>query len=414
MASSKLQPIQGMSDIASPEIFIWQNVEQAARRILHAYNYQEVRTPVVEYTSVFTKSLGDTTDVVQKEMYTFEDRGGRSLTLRPEGTAGIIRYIAGLGNEAVGSRVYYIGPMFRCERPQAGRKRQFHQLGGEFISDPNPMADVESLLLQSKLFSAWGLNGISIDVNTRGLPEDRPAVAKGLTENLLPHKDQLCDDCQRRFEQNILRILDCKNPTCQSIVDSLPSVTTFMCDESRRYLDDVVQLVADMNMDVNINPRLVRGLDYYVHTVWEIKHDALGAQSTISGGGRYQIQMGNNTIKGVGFGIGLERLILALQETGQLSESLVEPVKVWLVALGEKALPANMKLMTELRDKGIPCGMKLDGGSMKSQMRTANRANAQYVIIRGDSELENNSLMLKTMADGTQEEMAVDAVFARI
>ncbi|OGV45978.1 MAG: histidine--tRNA ligase [Lentisphaerae bacterium GWF2_57_35] len=399
-----------MSDLSAPEIRLWQEIEGKARRILSLYGYEEIRTPVLEYTSVFTRSIGDATDIVQKEMYTFEDRGGRQISLRPEGTASVMRYAAGLGPEAEGLRLYYIGPMFRCERPQAGRKRQFHQLGSEMIGQASPAADVETLALQMHLLSSWGLEGCSVEINTRGLPEDRQAVAEGLAAALQPHREALCEDCRRRFDANILRILDCKKDACKKIADGLPPVTDFMSEASRQYLDEVKRLLDLLNIPVRLNPRLVRGLDYYVHTVWEITHGALGAQNAIAGGGRYRMEMDGRTIDGVGFAMGLERVVSALQAALQGQAPVAGERPVWLVSMGQKAFEENMVLAQTLRLRGLSCGFNLTPGSMKSQMRAANRAQAAQAIIRGDREIESGAFLLKNMADGVQQELDMPAL----
>ncbi len=411
--TSSLQPVQGMSDLGSPEIAAWQALEEKARRLLALYSFSEVRTPIVEHTQVFTRSLGDTTDVVQKEMYTFEDRGGRSLTLRPEGTAGVIRYVAGLGPEALEARLFYIGPMFRAERPQAGRRRQFHQLGVEALGPACAAADVEVIALQQNLFAAWGLKDCRVELNTRGLPQDRAAVTDGLRKALEPHVGRLCEDCRRRIDQNVLRVLDCKQEACSAIADGLPPVTTFMTEESRKYLAEVQRLLGLLEIPASVNPRLVRGLDYYVHTVWEIRHSALGAQDALSGGGRYRIQMGGKDIEGVGFAIGLERVIAALENTGVvIAEPSAPPV--WLVSMGDRAFEENLVLAQALRLRGVRCALDLGKGSMKSQMRAANRAGATRVVIRGDTEMEKGVVLLKNMSDGSQEELILADLMERL
>jgi histidyl-tRNA synthetase len=414
MDTSVFQPIQGMTDLAAPEISLWQRLEAEARRTLALYGFTEVRTPVVEQTAVFTRSLGETTDVVQKEMYTFTDRGGRSLTLRPEGTAGVIRYALGLGAEADGARLYYIGPMFRCERPQAGRKRQFHQLGVEAFGAPNPVADAEVIAMQLHLLEAWGLKGFTLDLNTRGLPEDRPAVTQGLADAARPHLGALCEDCQRRFETNILRLLDCKKESCRQIVAGLPPTTQFMSAASRQYLDDVLKLLQKIGVPARVNPQLVRGLDYYVHTVWEIRHGALGAQDALSGGGRYRVTMGDKTLDGVGFAIGLERAIMAVQKDQPDVTVLTAATPVWLVSMGPAALAANLDLAQNLRRQGLACGMDLAARSMKAQMRAANKSGATTVLIRGDQELEQGTITLKNMADGSQQALPLAELATRL
>ena len=414
MTSPASQPVQGMSDLGPPEIAAWQKIEEKARQVLSLYHFSEVRTPVLEHTSVFTRSLGDTTDVVQKEMYTFEDRGGRSLTLRPEGTAGVMRYVAGQGAEALDARLYYLGPMFRCERPQAGRKRQFHQLGVEALGAPSAAADVEVIALQQHIFSSWGLRNCRVEVNTRGTPEDRKTVSEGLVNALRPHADKLCEDCRRRLETNVLRVLDCKNPDCGKVVDQLPPVTSFMSEVSRKYLDEVMRLLTMLNIPAKLNPRLVRGLDYYVHTVWEVRHPGLGAQDAISGGGRYRIDIGGKAIDGVGFAVGLERVLAALEHDkpeGLLAAS--KPV-AWIISMGEKAMEENLVLAQTLRLRGIQCGLDLAGRSMKAQMREANRSQAAYAIIRGDREMEAGVLVLKNMVDGGQEELELPALIEKL
>lgn len=408
MASSDFQPLQGMSDIQAPEIHLWRMIEERARRIFDCYGYEELRTPSLEKLSVFKRSIGDTTDVVQKEMYAFRDRGGRELALRPEGTAGTIRHLAGRGEEGLNARVFYIAPMFRCERPQAGRKRQFHQIGVEATGEPNPLADAECIALQQHLLEAWGLTGSKIQINTRGMPSDRQPVADGLRKALQPHLSGLCEDCQRRIDENVLRVIDCKNENCAQVVDRIPSAVEFMAAESREYLDAVVQALEKTGIAVEVNPKLVRGLDYYVHTVWEITHDALGAQNAIAGGGRYEIALGKKAIPGVGFAMGVERVITSLEACGVTAEQFAPKGGVWLISLGEDALAENMGLARQLREKGMRCGMELAAKSMKAQMRRANREGVEKVVIRGEDELARGMVVVKDMEDGSQREMGLE------
>lgn len=410
MASNEFQPLQGMSDIRAPEIYLWRMIEERARKIFDCYGYEELRTPSLEKLSVFKRSIGDTTDVVQKEMYAFEDRGGRELALRPEGTAGTIRHLAGRGEEGLNARVFYIAPMFRCERPQAGRKRQFHQIGVEATGEPNPLADAECIALQQHLLAAWGLSGSKIQINTRGMPSDRQPVAEGLRKALQPHLSELCDDCRRRIDENVLRVIDCKNKNCAKVVDQIPSALEFMAEESREYLDTVVQALEKTGIAVEVNPKLVRGLDYYVHTVWEITHDALGTQNAIAGGGRYEIALGRKAIPGVGFAMGVERAITSLEACGVTAEQFVPKAGLWLISLGEDALVENMKLARQLREKGVRCGMELAAKSMKAQMRRANREGVEKVVIRGEDELARGMVVVKDMEDGSQEEMSLEDV----
>ncbi len=414
MTSETFQPIPGMSDLASPEIHLWQQLEDVARQVLARYSFEEVRTPILERTSVFQRTLGDTTDVVRKEMYSFTDRGDRELALRPEGTAGVIRYVAGRGQDAQDARLYYLGPMFRSERPQAGRRRQFHQLGVEAVGAPSPAADAEMIALQAHLLSAWGLDAFEMEVNTRGLPADRERVAIGLRNAVAPRLNDLCDDCRRRYEENPLRILDCKNAQCRDVVSGLPPVTEFMGTEARAYLADVLKILKRLEIPVTENPRLVRGLDYYVHTVWEVTHAGLGAQDALSGGGRYELTFGNKTVEGVGFAVGLERMIAALTEQGTDPAGLAESPAVWLVSQAQDAFEENLVLMQTLRMRGVSCGMDLRGRSTKAQMRAANRARSRYVIIRGDHEMEEGTFQLKNMEDGAQEELDMPELMQRL
>ena len=403
MASNEFQPLQGMSDIQAPEIHLWRMIEEKARGIFNAYGYEEIRTPILEKLSVFQRSLGDTTDVVKKEMYSFKP-SKHALAMRPEGTAGTIRHLAGRGEEGLNARVFYIAPMFRYERPQAGRKRQFHQIGVEATGEPNPLADAECIALQQSLLSAWGLTGSKIQISTRGMPSDRKAVADGLRMALRPHLHDLCEDCQRRIDENVLRVIDCKNENCGRIVDQIPSALEFMSEASRTYLDRVISTLETMGIESEINPKLVRGLDYYVHTVWEITHDALGAQNAIAGGGRYEIALGKKAIPGVGFAMGMERVITSLEACGVTADPFIPAGGLWLISLGEAALVENMKLARELRAKGVRCGMELEAKSIKAQMRKASRCGADAVVIRGEEELAKGTAMVKDMKEGSQEE----------
>lgn len=410
MASGEFQPLQGMSDIYAPEIYLWRMIEERARSLFCCYGYEELRTPSLEKLSVFKRSIGDTTDVVQKEMYSFEDRGKRELALRPEGTAGTIRHLAGRGEEGLHSRVFYMAPMFRCERPQAGRKRQFHQVGVEATGEPNPLADAECIALQQHLLSVWGLTDSKIQISTRGTREDRQPVTDGLRAALQPHLNDLCGDCQRRIDENVLRVIDCKNENCGRIVDQIPSAIEFMSEESRAYLDQVIQALQAMGIEVEVDPKLVRGLDYYVHTVWEITHGALGSQNAIAGGGRYEIALGKKGVPGVGFAMGMERVITSLEACGVTADQFAPKGGIWLISLGEAALAENMKLARELRGNGIRCGMELETKSMKAQMRKANRVTAEKVIIRGEDELANGTAIIKDMNEGSQETLSLEEV----
>lgn len=415
MSSDTFQPIQGMSDIVPPEVFQWQRIEETSRKVFRLYDFEEIRTPILERTEVFTRAIGDTTDVVQKEMYTFEDRGGRSLTLRPEGTAAVMRHVAGAGQDMASARLYYMGPMFRSERPQAGRRRQFHQIGVEALGEPNPAADAEVIALQVQLLKTWGISGAQIHLNTRGLPEDRESVRNGLRELLRPHLASLSEDSRRRYDENVLRVVDSKHPEDQAVVKDLPPISEFMSQASRDYFAEVLARLKDLRIQVAVNPRLVRGLDYYIHTVWEITHPALGAQDSVSGGGRYRMQFDGRTLDGVGFALGVERILMILEKLkGPTAGLPPKPPVLWIVSLGDKAFADNLRLLHELRALGIACRMDLSGRSMKAQMRNAQKGGARQVLIRGEDELARGIFVLKEMEHGSQEEVAFQDLVQRI
>jgi histidyl-tRNA synthetase len=414
MAAEPL-PLQGMSDVAAPEVCLWQHLESAARRVFSLYDLDEIRTPVLERQEVFHRALGEGTDVVQKEMYAFEDRGGRRIALRPEGTAGVMRHLAGAGDRGADARLYYWGPMFRAERPQAGRRRQFHQVGVELLGPARPAADAECVALQVHLLREWGLDGFSVQINTRGEPGDQVAVSRGLQSALEALRGEAwCDDCRRRMDANPLRVLDCKQETCRALADRLPPVTSWMSAASREHLDEVLRLLAALGVRATAAPRLIRGLDYYQHTIWEITHPALGAQDALSGGGRYGIQMGGRALEGVGFAIGIERVVLALTGLGVRPETFRPPPAAWLVTAGRGLEADALALAQALRGRGIACGADLSGRSMKAQMRAANRARAPWVVLLGETEKNRGVVLLKNMATGDQVEVAPDELAARL
>lgn len=414
MASDSTQPLQGMSDISAPDCYRWQRIEEFARDLFGRYGFTELRTPVIEKTALFTRSLGDTTDVVSKEMYSFTDRGGRNLTLRPEGTAGAIRALAGAAGQTGGERIFYMGPMFRCERPQAGRKRQFHQIGVEALGPPCPAADAEVIALQVHLLQEWGLKDASIRINTIGLPQDRQAVVDGLREAIRPRLDELPEEARVRFDTNVLRLLDSKDETVRRVIADVPSVMEFMSDETRGYLEEVHGLLADLEIDVRIDSSLVRGLDYYVHTVWETVHGGLGAQDAISGGGRYRIDAGGKTVDGVGFAIGVERVIAALESVGVTADQFAPPPPLFLVSVGEAAFRENLLLMQTLRQRGVACIMDLAPRKIQAQMRRAGRTGTEQVVIRGDSEVEKGTFLIKNMREGTQQEVELPELMRQL
>ncbi|MFA6714251.1 MAG: histidine--tRNA ligase [Victivallales bacterium] len=405
---AKFSPPPGTADIFPEEMPLWYRLEEAARRIFPLYGYGELRTPVFEYTEVFKRGIGDETEVVQKEMYTFEDRGGRSLTLRPEGTAGVMRALLNTdvmnGNE---KRVFYIGPMFRGERPAAGRRRQFHQVGVENAGRVAPELDAECMAMMMQYLEDLEIKGAKLLINTRGVRADREPAEKVLREYFRQHIAEMCDDCKTRVERNVWRILDCKQPGCGEIVKRAPDYVSTYTPESRAYFDTVCDLLTAFGVDFEIDKQLVRGLDYYAHTVFEVIHPGLGAQNAIAGGGRYELYLPENSkpIIGVGFAAGLERLLM-VQEALKVAAPAPALGPVFLISMGDAARAFNMKLAHELRGGGIPVVVEVEGKSMKAQMRAANRVNAAFAVICGDEELEKGKVVCKDMREGSQNEVS--------
>lgn len=415
---SRFSPPPGTSDITPAEVAEWRFLENTARDVFELYGYGEIRTPVFEYTEVFERGLGDQTEVVQKEMYTFEDRGGRSLTLRPEGTAGVMRSLAETDvMNGVEQRVFYIGPMFRGERPAAGRRRQFHQIGAENVGRAHPRLDAEVIAMYTHYLEKVGITGTKLLINTRGEQRDRDAGAQLLREYFAPVIAQMCPDCQQRFQKNIWRILDCKCKECQDLINNAPNVTTAFTDETKLYFKDVCDCLDALGVDYQIAPRLVRGLDYYAHTVFEWVHDGLGAQSAVAGGGRYEIHLqgSNKPVIGVGFASGIERLIMIREALQCKRAEKNTPAPVILIPLGEAAEKTLWNTLSDLRNAGIPAHMEPESGkSMKSQMRTANRLTASYAVICGDAEIENKQFVIKNMANSEQITCPSDALIAHL
>lgn len=408
---SKSAPPPGTGDITPEEAPVWNLLEDSAKRVFHLYGYGELRTPIFEYTEVFQRGLGDETEVVKKEMYTFEDRGGRSLTLRPEGTAGVMRSLAGTDAvNGVEHRVFYIGPMFRGERPSAGRRRQFHQIGVENAGRVSPELDAECISMLVHFLNDIGITGFTVKINTRGVKADRPAAEAALREFFKPHVAEMCPDCQERFERNIWRILDCKQEKCRNIIAGAPNAAEYFSDETKSYFKQVCSSLDSMGIEYQVDPELVRGLDYYVHTVFELTHPGLGGQNAIAGGGRYELTLPgiNKPVEGVGFAAGMERLLMVRDSLGIVPPAS-EPPRLFLASMGEKALAFNIALAAKLRRAGIPVAVEVEAKSLKSQMRSADRLKTLYSIIVGDTELESGVVKLKRMADGNQEEVKLTA-----
>ena len=410
----KVTAIKGFSDILPGEVEIWQRVEREARKIFVAYNFAEIRIPIVEKTELFSRSLGETTDIVEKEMYTFADQDAKSslLTLRPEGTAGVVRaYVESelFKTEPV-QKLYYLGPMFRRERPQKGRMREFHQIGAEVLGRGDPFIDAEVLLLLNDFFSAIGIQGAALKLNSLGCSECRPNYRQQLLAFLREREEALCANCRRRMERNPLRVLDCKEPGCIEQTKNAPSILDALCDPCRRHFETVQRLLRQSGVVYDLNPRMVRGLDYYCRTTFEWISNQLGSQSAIAAGGRYDglvQELGGPAIAGVGFAIGLERLIMLLR--AKTSSALSGP-SVYIAWVGENAQQWAFPVMHRLRQNGLSIELEGEVRSLKSQMRRADKLNASSVLIIGDNELEKGVTLLRDMATRQQSEIRLNDV----
>ncbi|ANE47202.1 histidyl-tRNA synthetase [Paenibacillus swuensis] len=399
------QKPKGTQDLLPGTVEKWQFIEEKIKAVCCRYNYKELRTPIFEQTELFTRGVGETTDVVSKEMYTFLDKGDRSMTLRPEGTAGVVR--AYVENKLYGepdlTKVYYVGPMFRYEQPQAGRFRQFHQFGIEAFGSTDASLDAEVISLGFQFYKELGLSGVTVEVNSVGTPEIRAAFKSKLQDFLAPVKDKLCRDCQSRYDKNPLRLLDCK--VDQAHFEGAPSILDSLDEECTNHFATVRGYLDAMGVNYTINPRLVRGLDYYTHTAFEFKAEGIGAIDTIGGGGRYNglvADVGGPDQPGVGFGLGLERLVLVLEKQG-IDIPSGKGLDMYLVALGEAAEKEITRLLFELRSQGVVAEKDYGGRKMKAQMKSADRLHAKYVAILGDDELARGEITLKSMANGEQE-----------
>ncbi|MBY6222305.1 histidine--tRNA ligase [Marinobacter nauticus] len=418
---AKIQAIRGMNDILPDQTPVWQYVESTVRRVLGQYGYQEIRMPVVEHTELFKRSIGEVTDIVEKEMYTFEDRNGDSLTLRPEGTAGCVRAAEEHGllfNQT--RRLWYTGPMFRHERPQKGRYRQFHQIGVECFGMAGPDIDAELLILTARLWSALGLSDHArLEINSIGTSDSRKVYRQALVAYLEQYQDKLDDDSKRRLTTNPLRILDSKDPATREILQGAPSLDDYLDDESRQHFEQLKAMLDAAGVAYTVNPALVRGLDYYGKTVFEWITDSLGAQGTICAGGRYDglvEQLGGKPTVAVGFAMGLERLILLLETLELVPEHVNNQADVYVTAMGDQAVAPAMALAETLRNE-LPgrivvshCG----GGSFKSQMKKADRSGARFAVILGENEVAQATAGLKPLRDDQLQQEIAQADLAAV
>jgi histidyl-tRNA synthetase len=409
-----MQALRGTRDILPDETPLWQWVETTARDLLQRAAYREIRPPMLEQTNLFERGIGEGTDVVGKEMYTFEDRGGRSITLRPEITAGLVRAVNEHKLTAQGGvqRLWHVGPAFRYERPQAGRQRQFHQLDVELIGSNDPRADAEVIAIANTLLQTLGLKSLTMDLNSVGNGEDRQRYRDALIAFLTPHKADLDADSQSRLETNPLRILDSKDETTQAIVQDAPNLLEYLSDDSRRHFDQVQHYLTDLDIPFHINPRLVRGLDYYTHTAFEIQSADLGAQATVCGGGRYDgliAQLGGPDTPAIGWAIGLERLTLLLK---QLAVDPSSSMDVYVVSRGDAAAGVALKMAQGLRQAGLAVEMDLSGSAFGKQFKRADRSGAALCLILGEAEAEQGTVQLKWLKTGEQTERNQETVLS--
>jgi len=408
-----IRKVKGTRDILPPESRLWAEVEALAYRIFGGFGYEEIRLPVLEPTELFVRSVGEDTDIVSKEMYTFADRKGRSLTLRPEGTAGVARAFIenGLGQRPQPLRLSYLGPMFRYEKMQRGRYRQFAQIGIELLGAATPQADVEVLLALHTFLAELGFEDLEIVLNNLGDPEDRPRFIDGLKRELAPHREQLCGDCQRRWDANPLRILDCKVPRCRELVTGTTPVAEVVSDEARAHVEAVEAGLAALKIPVRCAPRLVRGLDYYLRTVFEVVSPELGEDIVICGGGRYDrlvSDLGGAQVPGIGFAIGEDRLVEVLPET--FRRRVLDRPTVAVLPLGSGAAAPGLALSRDLVALGLTAPAEVTGRSLKASLKWAAKIGARAAVILGERELTERKAIVRDLDRGEQETVALDEV----
>jgi histidyl-tRNA synthetase len=410
-----IRSVKGMRDILPPSSAVWNQVEAVARRVFARFNYQEIRTPILEETSLFARSVGEETDIVGKEMYTFEDRDGASLTLRPESTASVMRaYIEHRLDQRPGvQKLYYIGAMFRRERPQKGRFRQFYQIGAEAIGSGSPAVDAEVIELVVTILRELGIADFELLINSVGSKESRARYNRALRAELKEVAPKLCEDCRRRAETNPLRVLDCKVPEDQPVIDRLPSILDYLSQDDAEHFRRVRELLDDRQIAYAVRPRLVRGLDYYARTTFEITHGALGAQNAILGGGRYDGLAESLESKlpapGIGFSIGEDRLVMTVEEGRTLT---APPLDLYMAAMGDLALRHCAAFAREIRERGVSVEVGVEG-KLKRMLELANKMGARYALIVGDNEILTHSYTLKNMASGEQETLTRQSVLER-
>ncbi len=403
---------KGTKDTLPDQVYRWHYVEKKFREICDVYGYREIRTPLFEHTELINRGVGDTTDIVQKEMYTFNDHGGRSLTLKPEGTAPVVRSFVEhkMYAEVQPTKVYYITPCYRYEKPQSGRLREFHQFGVEVFGTPSMMADTDVIGIGHDFLKQMGITDVTLEINSVGCPNCRSVYRKALQDFLRPHYDELCDTCKDRFERNPMRILDCKSDEDQAIVKDAPEMLDYLCEECSDAFEQVKSNLEAMGIEYKVNPRIVRGLDYYTKTAFEFVSNNIGAQGTVCGGGRYDNlceELGGPPIPGVGFGLGIERLLMLMDANG-VSIPEPEPVKAFIVTMGEEGKKAGLALLRQLHEKGVSAQMDTLERNVKGQFKYAARLNSAYTVVIGEDELSRGVVQVKNMEEHEQSEMTAE------
>ena len=415
MATLKVQRPKGTQDVVPSQMYKWNTVEGIVKDTASAYGFREIRIPTFEDTALFVRSVGDTTDVVQKEMYSVTAKGDADFTLRPEGTAGTIRALIenGILNEGFPQKVFYVLSCFRHEKPQAGRLREFHQFGVEMAGTKDPRADAEVISLAKSIIDTAGLRGIKLFINSIGCPECRAKYHAALKEYFAGRADELCDTCRGRLEKNPMRILDCKSPICSEIAEGAPVILDYLCEDCREHFEKLQQYLTAMDIKFEINPKIVRGLDYYTKTVFEFVTTDIGAQGTVCGGGRYDgliETLSGKPCPALGFAMGLERLILTMEKQG-LDVAAEDTCDIYIASMGEAASVKAMQMCAELRADGVSAECDVVGRGLKAQMKYADKLGAKFSVVLGDSELESQTAELKNMQTGEKVTLPIDERF---
>ena len=408
--------IKGTEDVLPKQSYRWQFVENIMREEAANFGFKEIRTPVFEHTELFARGVGQTTDVVQKEMYTFDTKGGESVTLRPEGTAGAARAILehSLTNEGLPIKAYYLTSCYRYEKPQAGRLREFHQFGIEEYGTSSPIADAEVISLANSIFKRLQIKDLHLEINSIGCPECRAKYNEALKEYFSQYKDKLCGNCLNRLERNPMRLIDCKVPSCHEIAEGAPSILDYLCDECTEHFEQVKKYLEASKIEYKINPTIVRGLDYYTKTVFEFVSDAIGSQGTVCGGGRYDgliEELGGQHLPSLGDAMGIERLLMVMENQG-IEIPAPEPCALYIAALGEDAQFKAYELVNTIRLSGLPAEGDVVGRGLRAQMKYADKIGARFSMVLGENELNENKAKVKNMITGEQTELNLDESFA--